>query len=129
MYVLDTNAFYYAAGISECTYDVEKLQKLVDENEVFISSTSLFEFLIKFRNDIQTIHKGGKYLWEKKIKLAGKVCNSLSVRFIISPVKLLGSGLITFLYLQVNVFRNNGFVIAFYIGLWNKTVIFNSGLV
>ena len=48
MYVLDTNAFYYAAGISECTYDVEKLQKLVDENEVFISSTSLFEFLINF---------------------------------------------------------------------------------
>ena len=34
-----------------------------------------------------------------------------------------------FLYLQVNVFRNNGFVVAFYIVLWNKTVIFNSGLV
>ena len=33
-----------------------------------------------------------------------------------------------FLYLQVNVFRNNGFVIAFYIGLWNKTVIFNSAI-
>lgn len=29
MYVLDTNAFYYAAGISECTYDVEKLRELV----------------------------------------------------------------------------------------------------
>ena len=81
MYVLDTNAFYYAAGISECTYDVEKLQKLVDENEVFISSTSLFEFLIKFRNDIQTIHKGGKYLWEKKIKLAGNVINPLPNNF------------------------------------------------
>lgn len=34
-----------------------------------------------------------------------------------------------FLYLQVNVLRNNGFVIAFYIVLWNKTVTFNSGLV
>lgn len=34
-----------------------------------------------------------------------------------------------FLYLQVNVLRNNGFVVAFYIVLWNKTVIFNSGLV
>ena len=34
-----------------------------------------------------------------------------------------------FLYLLVNVLRNNGFVIAFYIVLWNKTVIFNSGLV
>ncbi len=34
-----------------------------------------------------------------------------------------------FLYLQVNVLRNNGFVVAFYIVLWNKPVIFNSGLV
>lgn len=34
-----------------------------------------------------------------------------------------------FLYQQVNVFRNNGFVVAFYIVLWNKPVIFNSGLV
>ena len=34
-----------------------------------------------------------------------------------------------FLYLQVNAFRNNGLVVAFYIVLWNKTVIFNSGLV
>ena len=41
MYVLDTNAFYYAAGISECTYDVSKLQKLIEDNEVFISSKVL----------------------------------------------------------------------------------------
>ena len=34
-----------------------------------------------------------------------------------------------FLYLQINVFRNNGFVVAFYIVLRNKPVIFNSGLV
>ena len=34
-----------------------------------------------------------------------------------------------FLHLQVNIFRNNGFVVAFYIVLWNKTVIFNSGFV
>ena len=45
MYVLDTNAFYYAAGISECTYDVKKLRKLIKGNEVFLSTTSLFEFL------------------------------------------------------------------------------------
>lgn len=77
MYVLDTNAFYYAAGISECTYNVEKLRKLIQENECFISSTSLFEFLIKFRHDISIIHKGGKYLWESKIKLASNVFNPL----------------------------------------------------
>lgn len=81
MYVLDTNAFYYAVGISECTYDINKLQKLIDENEVFISSTSLFEFLIKYRNDIETIHKGGRYLWEKKIKLVGNVINPLPESF------------------------------------------------
>ena len=34
-----------------------------------------------------------------------------------------------FLHLQVNIFRNNGFVVAFYIVLWNKTVIFNSSFV
>ena len=34
-----------------------------------------------------------------------------------------------FLYLQINVFRNNGFAVAFYIVLRNKPVIFNSGLV
>ena len=81
MYVLDTNAFYYAAGISKCTYDVKKLEKLIDDNEVFISSTTLFEFLIKFRNDIDTIHHGGKFLWEKRIKLAGNVINPLPKGF------------------------------------------------
>ena len=57
MYVLDTNAFYYAAGISECTYDINKLQKLIDTNNVFISSTTLFEFLIKYRDDIEKLVK------------------------------------------------------------------------
>lgn len=81
MYILDTNAFYYAAGISECTYDVNKLQKLIDANNVFISSTTLFEFLIKFRDDIDTIHKGGLYLWEKNIRIIGNTINPLPERF------------------------------------------------
>jgi len=81
MYVLDTNAFYYAAGISECTYNIAKLQKLIEENKVFISSTTLFEFLIKFRDDIDTIHKGGKYLWEKHILIASNVINPLPESF------------------------------------------------
>ena len=34
-----------------------------------------------------------------------------------------------FLYLQVNVLRNNGFVIAFYIVLWNDAIVLDSGLV
>ena len=39
MYVLDTNAFYYAAEISEFTYDKEKLKVLISSNDTFISST------------------------------------------------------------------------------------------
>lgn len=81
MYILDTNAFYYAAGISEFTYDVNKLQTLIEDNSMFISSTSLFEFLVKFRNDISMIHKGGKYLWENNIKLASNVINPLPDNF------------------------------------------------
>lgn len=81
MYILDTNAFYYAAGISECTYDVQKLRNLINTNEVFIASTTLFEFLIKHRNDLNIVHKGGKYLWEKNIKLAGNVINPLPDNF------------------------------------------------
>lgn len=81
MYVLDTNAFYYASGISECTYDVEKLRTLIDSNECFISSTSLFEFLVKYRNDIDTIHKVGEFLWTKRIKLASNVINPLPQDF------------------------------------------------
>lgn len=77
MYVLDTNAFYYASEISNCTYDVQKLKKLIENNKTFISSTSLFEFLIKYRDDISTIHKGGKYLWENNIGIASNVINPL----------------------------------------------------
>ena len=44
VFVLDTNAFYYASGISNCTYDITKLQQLIDDNDIFISSTTLFEF-------------------------------------------------------------------------------------
>ena len=82
MYVLDTNAFYYAAEISKCTYDISKLQNLIDDNEVFISSTTLFEFLIKYRNNIDVIHKGGTYLWKKQIKIAGNKINPLPEEFI-----------------------------------------------
>jgi len=81
LYVIDTNAFYYASGISECTYDIRKLNKLIETNEVFISSTSLFEFLVKYRNDLKTVCKGGRYLWEKKIRIAGNVINPIPKSF------------------------------------------------
>lgn len=81
MYILDTNAFYYAAGISECTYDAEKLRSLIKDNDVFLSTTSLFEFLIKYQSDIETIRLGGKYLWENHISLASNVINPLPEHF------------------------------------------------
>lgn len=77
MYILDTNAFYYAAGISQYTYDIGKLHKIINKNEVFISSTSLFEFIIKYRDDIDTIHAGGKYLENEGINIVGNVINPL----------------------------------------------------
>ena len=55
MYILDTNAFYYAADISTCTYDVSKLKNLITDNETAISSTTLFEFITKYRNNIDTV--------------------------------------------------------------------------
>lgn len=81
MYVLDTNAFYYAVGISECTYDVEKLRELVRKNETFLSTTSLFEFLTKYQNDIETVKQGGRYLWQNHIRLASNVINPLPEHF------------------------------------------------
>lgn len=81
MYVLDTNAFYYAAGISECTYDVEKLREFIRTNECFISTTSLFEFLIKYQNDIEIVKLGGKYLWKNHVLLASNIINPLPEHF------------------------------------------------
>ena len=81
MYILDTNAFYYAAGISKCTYDVEKLRELIKTNDTFLSSTSLFEFLVKFQSDIKTVRIGGKYLQENRIKLASNIFNPLPKHF------------------------------------------------
>lgn len=81
MYVLDTNTFYYATGISECTYDVQKLRELIKANDTFLSTTSLFEFLVKYQGDIETVRTGGKYLWENHVRLASNVINPLPEHF------------------------------------------------
>ena len=77
MYVLDTKAFYYAAGISSCTYNVDKLRKLVAENDTFVSSTSLFEFIVKNRNNLSLIQKGGRYISDNNIIIASNIFNPL----------------------------------------------------
>lgn len=69
MYVLDTNAFYYASEISTFSYSLDKLQRLISENEIFISSTSLFEFFIKYRNELATIHKGLRYIIDDRFTI------------------------------------------------------------
>lgn len=58
MLFLDTNAFYYAAGISTTSINLPELMKLILENETCISVVSLHEFLVKFRNDVGIIKTG-----------------------------------------------------------------------
>ena len=69
MLYLDTNAFYYAANLSNGPCCVNKLQKVISEQEVSISSVSFFEFVLRFRNDIEAIHKGGVFLIENNVKI------------------------------------------------------------
>jgi len=70
MLFLDTNAFYYAAGISTASINLPGLVKLISENETCISVVSLHEFLVKFRNDIGVIKKGLQFLADYHIKTA-----------------------------------------------------------
>lgn len=71
MIFIDTNAFYYALQISNNeNVDDEKLRNFIFENNVAISSVSFFEFLTKYRSNIEVIHKGAGFLYDNNIKLA-----------------------------------------------------------
>lgn len=82
MYIIDTNTFYYAADISEFTYNKEALQEFIRSHEIIISTTSLFEFLIKNKDEIDIIRKGGQYLYQNNIKLASNVINPIPKHFV-----------------------------------------------
>ena len=82
MYVIDTNTFYYACEFSEFTYDLEKLKSFIRDNDIIISSTSLFEFFVRYKDDIDTIRKGSKYLWENHIKILFNIFNPMPEHFI-----------------------------------------------
>ena len=82
MYVIDTNAFYYAAEISKFTYSKEKLKEFIKNNDIVISSTSLFEFFIKYRDKLDVIRKGGEFLFQNNIKIANNVINPLPDNFV-----------------------------------------------
>lgn len=70
MLFLDTNAFYYAAGLSNGNIAIEKLREYIYRNEAAISSVSFYEFLVKYRDNIDKIHKGSIYLANHNIKVA-----------------------------------------------------------
>lgn len=78
MLFLDTNAFYYASGIStNFSYDYQKLKKVIEQNEVALSTTSLFEFIVKYAQDKEMLEIGGRFLEEKNIKIAGNQLNPI----------------------------------------------------
>ena len=69
---LDTNAFYYACGLSEITtVDIENLRKAISaSSKTTLSVVSVYEFVSKFRKDIDAIHRGGAYQREQNIGIA-----------------------------------------------------------
>lgn len=70
MVFLDTNAFYYAAELSNGNVDVEKLKNYISKNEVAISSVTWYEFLVKYKAEVDVIHKGSIFLADNHIKIA-----------------------------------------------------------
>lgn len=71
MIFLDTNAFYYASQISiNNDIDSKKLRAFIKSNEMAISSVSFYEFLVKNRDSLDTIHKGSEFLADNNFKIA-----------------------------------------------------------
>ena len=71
MIFLDTNAFYYASQISvNNDIDCEKLRAFIKNNEMAISSVSFYEFLVKNRDSLDTVHKGSKFLADNNFKIS-----------------------------------------------------------
>lgn len=70
MIFLDTNAFYYAAELSNGNIETEKLKRYISQNEVAVSSVSFYEFLVKYKNEIDKIHIGSTFLADNHIKVA-----------------------------------------------------------
>lgn len=72
MIFLDTNTLYYACGISEnAPCNIERLNTIIKEQEIVISIATLYEFVLKWRNEIDKIHIIGKFLGDNQIKVAG----------------------------------------------------------
>ncbi len=88
MYVLDTNVLYYVLGLSTCEADMEKLEKFIANNEVFISTTSLYEFIIKNRNNSCAIQKCGKFIADNNIIIASNKMNPIPDGFSLEIEKI-----------------------------------------
>ena len=89
---MDTNAFYYAAGLSNGDIETEKLREYISQNEVAISSVSFYEFLTKFKNK------------SDKLKLA-----TLQINLLFHPCKWKFISILSSLYLvlYLHCFRCN----------------------
>lgn len=72
MIFLDTNTFYYASGLSSsCPCDLEKLNTIIESNDIAISIATMYEFVYRWKSDITKIHLGGKFIADNKIKIFG----------------------------------------------------------
>lgn len=72
MVYLDTNTLYYACGIStNAPCDTIRLREIIKNNHVAISIATMYEFVLKWRNDISKIHIIGKFLGDNHIKVVG----------------------------------------------------------
>lgn len=70
MIYLDTNTLYYACGISEHTQcNTDQLNEIIAGNDVAISIATMYEFVLKWRNNINQIHKIGAFLGTNNIKV------------------------------------------------------------
>lgn len=77
MYVLDTNVLYYVLGLSPCEADIDKLKVFIASKDVFVSTTSLYEFIIKNRNNSCAIQNCGKFIADNNIKIASNIMNPI----------------------------------------------------
>ena len=56
--VIDTNILYSWVKIFENSkFNLEQIDRLAKENELFITTTSILEFIVKFRQDLENLRK------------------------------------------------------------------------
>lgn len=75
MYLLDANPLYYAAGLSQPSFDTTSLIDFVMREECCISSTTLCELLANRRNSIEQVRVVGQFMVNAEISIAVTALN------------------------------------------------------